>query len=66
MLDELAIMRGGDAADLTQESDISYLQAKKVSIKSKERDIEVTLDGEPMGILPATFQVYQNALNVKF
>jgi diacylglycerol kinase family enzyme len=42
------------------------MQAKKVSIKSKERDIKVTVDGEPIGVLPGTFQVYQNALNLKF
>ena len=53
--------------DYTQENnDIFYDQAKKISIKSKERNITVTIDGEPIGILPATFQVYQNALTVKF
>jgi diacylglycerol kinase (ATP) len=65
MLDEFVNMKGH--ADSTQEkNDIFYIQAKKVSIKSKERDITVTIDGEPIGILPATFQVYQNALSVKF
>ena len=39
--------------------------ARKVSIKSKERDIIVTVDGEPIGILPGTFQVHPNALNSK-
>jgi diacylglycerol kinase family enzyme len=34
-------------------------------IKIKEGDITVTIDGEPIGILPATFQVYQNALTIK-
>jgi diacylglycerol kinase family enzyme len=64
MLDEFANMKGD--ADYTQEkNNIFYVQAKKVSIKSKERDITVTIDGEPIGILPATFQVYQNALSVK-
>ena len=47
-------------------NDLFYTQAKNISIKSKEREITVTLDGEPTGILPATFQVYQDALNVKF
>ena len=65
MLDEFVNMKGD--ADSTQEkNDIFYIQAKKVSIKSKERDITVTIDGEPIGILPATFQVYRNALSVKF
>jgi hypothetical protein len=40
--------------------------ARKVSIKSKERDIIVTVDGEPIGILPGTFQVHPNALTLKF
>jgi diacylglycerol kinase family enzyme len=37
----------GDA-DFKHEDEILYLQAKKVSIKSKERDITVTVDGEPI------------------
>jgi hypothetical protein len=37
-----------------------------VAVKSKERNITVTMDGEPIGILPAIFEVYQNALTVKF
>jgi diacylglycerol kinase family enzyme len=51
--------------DYTNEGDIFYRQAKKVSMKSKEnRDITVTIDGEPIGILPATFEVLQNALTI--
>jgi diacylglycerol kinase (ATP) len=64
MLDEFVSMKGD--ADYKHEDDILYMQAKKVSIKSKERDIKVTVDGEPIGVLPGTFQVYQNALNLKF
>lgn len=64
MLDEFVSMKGD--ADYKHEDDILYMQAKKVSIKSKERDITVTVDGEPIGVLPGTFQVYQNALNLKF
>jgi diacylglycerol kinase (ATP) len=49
----------------TNEGDVFYRQAKKVSIKSKEnRDITVTIDGESIGILPATFEVLQNALTI--
>lgn len=52
--------------DYTNEGDVFYRQAKKVSIKSKEnRDITVTIDGEPIGILPATFEVLQNALTIQ-
>jgi diacylglycerol kinase family enzyme len=60
----------------SNDQDIMYIQAKKVSIKPKEekeeekRDkkigsITVAIDREPIGILPATFQVYQNALTIK-
>jgi diacylglycerol kinase (ATP) len=65
ILDEFVNMKG-DADSMQEKNDIFYIQAKKVSIKSKERDITVTLDGEPIGNLPATFEVYQNALRVKF
>lgn len=49
-----------------ENSDIFYAQSKKVSIRSKERDIIVTVDGEPIGILPGTFQVYPSALTMKY
>ncbi len=65
MLDGFVSMKG-DKGYMQENNDIFYTQAKKVSIKSKERNITVTIDGEPIGILPSTFQVYPNALNVKF
>jgi diacylglycerol kinase family enzyme len=50
----------------TNEGDVFYRQAKKVSIKSKEnKDVIVTIDGEPIGILPATFEVLENALAIR-
>ena len=62
MIENFLNIRDGD---YTNEGDIFYRQAKKVSIKSKEnRDITVTIDGEPIGILPATFEVLQNALTI--
>ena len=61
MIDELATMKTGDYSN---EGDVFYKQAKKVSINSKERDVSVAVDGEPIGILPATFQVYQHVLNI--
>jgi diacylglycerol kinase family enzyme len=73
MLEEFISMKDGNYT--SDDQDIIYIQAKKVSIKPKEKkeeekdkklgDITVTIDGEPMGILPATFQVYQNALTIK-
>lgn len=49
MLDGFANMKSG--SDYTQQeiNDIFYTQATKASIKSKESDITVSLDGEPIG-----------------
>ena len=61
MLDDLVNIKDGDYAN---EPDILYRQAKKVSIKSKERDVTVAIDGEPIGNLPATFEVLRSALTI--
>ena len=47
MLDELVSMKEGD---YSEEDKIFYRQVKKVSLASKERDVTVTVDGEPIGI----------------
>src|SRR5918999_1134075 len=62
MIDELINMKDGDYA---KEDKITYRQTTKVSLISKERDVTVTLDGEPIGILPATFEIIPHALTVK-
>jgi diacylglycerol kinase family enzyme len=62
MLDDFINIKGGNYVN---EPDILYRQAKKVSIKSKERDVTVAIDGEPIGILPATFVVFNNALTIR-
>jgi len=62
MVDELINMRDGD---YKEEDNIIYKQVKKVIITSKERDVTVTVDGEPIGVLPATFEVIPNALTVR-
>jgi diacylglycerol kinase (ATP) len=62
MIDELINMKDGD---YNEEDNITYRQTMKVSLISKERDVTVTVDGEPIGILPATFEVIRNALTVK-
>lgn len=61
MLDGLVSMKLGD---YSQDKDIFYTQVKKVSLKSKERDVTVTIDGEPIGMLPATFEVIHDALKI--
>jgi diacylglycerol kinase family enzyme len=75
MLEEFISMKNGNYT--SDDQDIIYIQAKKVSIKPKKEeekeerkqkkrgDITVTIDGEPIGVLPATFQVYQNVLTIK-
>lgn len=61
MLDKLASIKTGNHTD---EFDVIYKQVRKVSIKSLERDITVAIDGEPIGILPGTFQVNPYPLNI--
>lgn len=61
MLDELVNIKTGN---YDGEDNILYAKAKKVLIKSRERKVMVTIDGEPIGILPATFQVLPKALKV--
>jgi diacylglycerol kinase (ATP) len=62
MIDDLINMKDGD---YKEEDNIVYRQVRKVSLTSKERDVTVTVDGEPIGILPATFEVIPNALTVR-
>jgi diacylglycerol kinase family enzyme len=62
MLDDLANLKEGD---YSTEEDIIYKQAKTVSIASKERNVTVAVEGEPIGILPATFQVLPKALAIR-
>lgn len=62
MLDDLVNIKDGDYAN---KPDILNRQAKKVSIKSKERDVTVAIDGEPIGILPATFEILKRSLTIR-
>ncbi|MEW6605329.1 MAG: diacylglycerol kinase family protein [Thermoproteota archaeon] len=61
MLDELLSIKDGN---YEKENNILYAKAKKVVIKSNEREVTVTIDGEPVGILPATFHVLPKALTI--
>jgi diacylglycerol kinase family enzyme len=61
MIDELARMKSGNYQG---EGDIIYIQAKSATVRSKERDVSVTVDGEPVGILPAVFRIQKRALNI--
>ena len=61
MIDELVALKTGNHFS---DDNIMYGQAKTVTIKSKQRDVTLTIDGEPVGILPASFEVWHNALTV--
>jgi hypothetical protein len=61
MLNELASMKDDQ---YKEEGNMFYKKSRKVSFASKERDVTVTIDGEIIGILPATFEVIHNALTV--
>ncbi len=45
--------------------DILYYRASEVIFLPKERNVTVSVDGEPIGILPAIFKIYHNALTIK-
>jgi diacylglycerol kinase (ATP) len=63
MLEKLVEMKG--ESQYISEEDILYYQAKDVAILPKNRNMTISLDGEPVGILPAIFRVYHNALTIK-
>jgi diacylglycerol kinase (ATP) len=63
MLSKLVEMKG--EGQYTGEEDILYYRASEVAFLPKERNVTLSLDGEPVGVLPATFKVYRNALTIK-
>jgi diacylglycerol kinase (ATP) len=63
MLKKLVEMKGD--SQYIDEENILYYQASQVAFLPKNRNMTVSLDGEPVGILPAVFKAYHNALNVK-
>ncbi|MFB5599595.1 MAG: diacylglycerol/lipid kinase family protein [Nitrososphaeraceae archaeon] len=63
MLRELINMKNGI---YYEKQNIMYFRAKKIALESKEREISLSLDGEPLGILPASFQVLHKKLTMNF
>ena len=63
MLDKLIELKG--TSTYKYEEDILYYQASEVKFFPKERDVTVSVDGEPIGMLPAVFKSYHDALTVK-
>ena len=62
MLQKLVEMKGD--SEYLDEEDILYYQASQVMFLPKNRNMTVSLDGEPVGILPAVFKLYHNALTI--
>ena len=58
---------GNKVDGYVSDNDILYLHAKKVQLKPRDEKarIIVAIDDEPIGILPATFQVHHNALSIR-
>jgi len=63
MIDKLVELKG--TSSYKYEEDILYYQASEVKILPKESEVTVTVDGEPIGKLPAFFKSYPNALTIK-
>jgi len=65
MLDKLIELKGTSTYKF--EEDILYYQASEVKFLPKEKNVTVTVsvDGEPIGMLPAIFKSYHNALTIK-
>ena len=63
MLDKFVSLKNDEG--YTEEDNILYYQVSQVTLLPKERDMTVSLDGEPVGILPASFKIYHHALSVK-
>ena len=59
MLGGIVSMKSGN---YFEKDNILYFRAKKVHIKSKQRSVSISVDGEPIGFLPATFQILHNKL----
>jgi diacylglycerol kinase (ATP) len=63
VVDKLIELKGTSSYKF--EGDILYYQSPEVAFFPKERDVTVSVDGEPIGMLPAIFKNYHNALTIK-
>jgi diacylglycerol kinase family enzyme len=65
-LKEAISMKNDDTSTTEVGENIYYSQSKNVSLISKEeKDVIVTMDGEPIGTLPAFFKVFPNLLTIR-
>jgi diacylglycerol kinase family enzyme len=63
MVDKLIELKGTSTYKF--EGDILYYQSPEVAFFPKERNVTVSVDGESIGMLPAIFKNYHNALTIK-
>ena len=63
MLDKFIQLKG--TSTYKYEEDILYYQASEVTFLPKQNPVTVSIDGEPIGILPAIFKIYHDALTIK-
>ena len=48
----------------SDKTNLIYEQAKNITMVSLDREVTVTSDGEPIGILPASFRIHKHILNI--
>jgi diacylglycerol kinase (ATP) len=63
MIDKLIELKG--TSTYKYEEDILYYRASEVKFLPKGRNVTVSVDGEPIGVLPAIFKIHHNALTIK-
>jgi diacylglycerol kinase (ATP) len=65
-LNEMIGLKNGDQSKSEREGNMIYTQSKNVSmVSSEEKNIIVTLDGEPVGILPGLFRVFPSYIRIR-
>jgi diacylglycerol kinase family enzyme len=65
ILNKLVNVKKGEES-ITNENDIYYGQSQTVTLISKDEDnVIVSVDGEPIGILPAFFKVFHQFIKIK-
>ena len=65
ILNKLVNVKKGEES-ITNENDIYYGQSQTVTLISKDEDnVIISVDGEPIGILPAFFKVFYQFMKIK-
>jgi diacylglycerol kinase family enzyme len=59
VLDKIVEMNTGESSD---DGNMIYQKSRKIAIRSRERDVGATVGGEPIGMLPTTFEAIPRAL----